>query len=266
MKASDNISKENIIKYLSGDMFACDIHILDSVDSTNNYAKKLASSGAPHGSVVIAKKQTAGRGRLDRSFYSPSDAGVYLSIVLRPEFDVERILLITAAASVALCRAIDFVAHMNTEIKWVNDIYLKGKKLCGILAETNSSNIGSVDYIILGIGINVTNNAFPPDIKDVATSLLMNTDIQIDTNLLIAQVLNEFEKVYADICADNIKGIMDEYKKRSCVIGKKVKAICAGKEREVFVCDIDDFGALVVKNEEGQYEKISSGEISIRFL
>ncbi len=266
MKASNNISKENIIKYLSGKIFSCDIHILDSVDSTNNYAKMLAKNDAPHGSVVIAKKQTFGRGRLGRSFYSPSDAGVYLSIILRPEFDIERILLITAATSVALCRAIDSVAHTKTEIKWVNDIYLNKRKLCGILAETISNNVGSVDYIILGVGINVTNDAFPPDIKDIATSLLMNTDIQIDRAFLIAQVLNEFEKVYADICADNIKGIMDEYKKRSCVIGKKVKAICAGKEREVFVCDIDDFGALVIKNEEGQCEKISSGEISVRFL
>lgn len=236
--------------------------MFDKIDSTNNYAKKLVVENENHGSVIIAETQTAGRGRLGRSFFSPHGSGIYMSVILRPTFDINKTLLITTMAAVALCRAIDNICDVNTQIKWVNDIYINNKKLCGILAESVVDPTNGDRVVILGIGVNATTKAFSDDIKDIATALCEHTDKEIDRNKLIAEILNELESVY-----DNLTdcGFIDEYKKRSCVIGKDIFLIRAGEKRKAFALDIDKDGALVVRNENGETEHINTGEISIRF-
>ncbi len=259
-----SISQSQIEKYLTTSVLGKKIYVFDCIDSTNSYAKKLAADGVEDGALIVANQQSAGRGRLGRSFFSPKGAGVYFSLLLRPKTGINEALLITSAISVAVCRAIDTLAQVKTEIKWVNDIYLGGKKLCGILTEAASgSNSRGVDYVVAGVGINVTNDAFPDEIKDIATSISAHSDVKVERDKLIAAVINEFEKIYNDI--EN-RMFMQEYKARSCVIGKSVYAIRAGVSREVFVDDIDDDGALVVTNENGEAEHINTGEISIRFI
>lgn len=256
---SENNIRNNLITKVLGKNIIC----FDEIDSTNTYAKKIAAQNAPHGTLVTAKMQNCGRGRLGRSFISPKDCGAYFSLLLRPQSFSDEILLITSAISVAICRAIDNIADVHTQIKWVNDIYLDGKKLCGILAEAASgSDSHSFDYVIVGVGINVANTTFDDEIKNIATSVKAHSQKNVDIDILIASVINEFEKIYDEI---ESRSFMTEYKERSCVIGKNVNAIKAGETREVFVEDIDENGALVVVNNMGEREHINSGEISIRF-
>ncbi len=262
MDIQGKISSEEIKKHLNTTNIGAQIHVFEKIDSTNNYAKKLAVGSENHGSVIVAETQTAGRGRLGRSFFSPHGAGIYMSIILRPKIDINKTLLITTMAAVALCRAIDNICDVNTQIKWVNDIYIKNKKLCGILAESIIDPTNGERAVILGIGVNVTTKAFDEDIKDVATALFEYTNKDINRNELIAGILNELESVY-----DNLPDcdFIDEYKKRSCVIGKEIFLIRAGEKRKAFALDIDKDGALVVRNENGETERINTGEISIRF-
>lgn len=263
-ESADRLSEARIKKFLHTDFFGKTMYVFDSIDSTNVRAKSLAASGAPHGTLVAADMQTAGRGRLGRSFFSPQGAGVYFTLVLRPDFGADSALLITSAAAVAVCRAVDKIASVSTQIKWVNDIYLDGKKLCGILTEAVSNfESGEVEFLAVGIGINVTNDAFPDELSDTATSVSVHTQVKPDRCELIAQVLNEFEKIYKTL---EKREYMEEYRERSCVLGKRVYALRAGTKREVFVKGIDDDGALIVKNEKGEAERINSGEISIRLV
>lgn len=256
------ILEEKISQYLNTKHFGREVHIFEQIDSTNNYAKKIASEGAPHGSLVIAEMQNAGRGRLGRSFFSPKDSGIYFTLIIRQALMQQTALLITTAISVAVCRAIDRMAGVITEIKWVNDIYLCGKKICGILTEGVSDAKGETKYVVVGVGINVLENSFPGEIKDIATSILNHSDRQIDRNELIAQIMNEFEKIYENIVS---RSYMKEYRQRSIVIGREVYAVRGDEKRRVFVEDIDDDGALVIRGENGA-EKINSGEISIRAI
>ena len=255
---------DRLEKYLENSKLVKKIYLLDTIDSTNSFAKQIASEKECEGILVIANHQTAGRGRMGRSFFSPEDSGAYFSVLFRPKNTADEVLLITSAIAVAVCRAIDKTANVKTEIKWVNDIYLGDKKLCGILTEALSGRRNNeIEYVVVGVGINIKNDAFPPEIADIATSVSSHSDTKIDKEILIAEVIKEFEKIYEKA---ETRDFIKEYKARSCVIGKKVNAIRAGISREVFVKDIDENGALVVTNEKGETEHINSGEISIRFV
>ena len=261
---NEKLSEYSILRQLETEELGKKLHLLFSVDSTNNYAKTLAASGAPHGTAVVAEMQTGGRGRLGRSFLSPAGAGMYLSVILRPQGGTDHALLITSAAAVAVCRAVERFVDTQAQIKWVNDVYLEGKKLCGILTEAVSDlESGDVEYAVVGIGINLTCDAFPPELKEIATSLSEHGWEKPECAALIAAVLYELEQVYQKL---DTAEFMEEYKRRSCVVGKRVNAIRAGVSRAVLVKDIDQTGALIVETEEGQTERINSGEISIRFL
>lgn len=259
---SSAVSSTQIEAFLNTSILGQKLYVLDTVDSTNNYVKKLAAEGESEGTLVVAKHQSAGRGRMGREFVSQKDTGVYFSLLLRPTLCIDEALLLTSAAAVAVCRAVDALAKVRTEIKWVNDVYLGGKKLCGILTEAASGfESGGVEYVVVGIGINVANVPLDETIKSIATSISDNTDKRINSSELIACVVNELEKIYKNI---GTREFMSEYRERSCVIGKRVNAIRAGVSREVYAEGIDDDGALIVINENGQREHISSGEVSIR--
>ena len=261
---NEKLSEYAVKRFLHTKELGQNLHVLASVDSTNNYAKTIAANGAPHGTAVIADMQTGGRGRLGRSFLSPPGAGMYLSVVLRPQVDSAQALLLTSAAAVAVCRAVDRFVETPAEIKWVNDVYLGGKKLCGILTEAVSDlESGNVEFVVIGIGVNLTCAAFPEELKEIAVSLAEYSKEKISRGALAAAALEELEALYREL---DTAAFMEEYKRRSCVIGKRANAIRAGVSREVFIEDIDDTGALLVKNEAGEPERINSGEISIRVL
>lgn len=241
------------------------IEILDSCDSTNNLAKRLAMQGAADGTIVAAETQTAGKGRLGRSFYSPGRGGVYMSVILRPKLPAYDSVQITAGAAVAVCRAIEQLCRVKTEIKWVNDIYISGKKVCGILTEAASDwESGGVEYIVVGIGINVRRGTepVPEELAEIITTLEEHTNgTSLGRNELIAAVANELDKI-----AGNLENgaFINEYRTRSMVLGKRVYASCGEMCEKVEVLEIDARGGLVVRGTDGMIKTLHSGEISIR--
>lgn len=263
-KETDMLSKEGIIPFLSEKNKGIEIYTYDILDSTIQEAKRLAIDGATHGTLIAASEQTAGRGRRGRGFFSPARTGVYMSILLKPTMPIENAILITTAASVAVCRAISkFDDTLDMKIKWVNDVYISGKKICGILTEavTGFEN-GVIDSIILGIGINVntTKEQFPEEIRDIVTSL-SEENVSCDKNRLIAEVLNE-----TLACFEQLEGreFLEEYRELSFVIGKQINVVTPTEQYEATAIDIDKNGGLIVKDSNGRFNTLNSGEITIR--
>ena len=166
------LDAREIASLLPDGLAGIDIRVFQTIDSTNNYAKRLILDGAAPGTAILAESQTAGRGRRGRSFYSPAGSGLYISVILRPKIDaVDDIQLLSAAAAVAVCRAIDRLKpDSGAQIKWVNDIFIGGKKVCGILSEAVSAG-DRIAGTVVGIGVNCTTDAFPPELRDIACSL-----------------------------------------------------------------------------------------------
>ncbi len=258
------LSAQSIIKHLkSKDFFR--ISVYDRVASTNTLVRQAAESGETEGLVIAANEQEAGKGRLGRSFYSPSGSGIYMSILLRPRLPAAEALFITTAAAVAVASAIEEHTGERALIKWVNDIYCRGKKVCGILTEASIDfEGGGISYAALGIGINLSDpqNGFPAELSEIAGSVFGEKPSPPETRpLLIAAILDKFLEYYRSLPQ---KVFMDEYRGRSCVIGKEITVISSGGSENALAVDIDDDGALVVKTERGATRRLSSGEISIR--
>lgn len=261
---NDLISAEGISNYLKEDYISIPIHIFKSVPSTNETAKQLALEGAPHGTVVIAEEQTAGKGRMGRSFYSPSKTGIYMSIILRPNLKVCDSVLVTTAASVAICKAIENITKIKAEIKWINDIVINYKKVCGILTEAVTDfETGNIQHIIIGIGINFTTekDAFPLEIRSIATSLFNKNNCTTTRNHLCAEIINE---ILFMIKAIKNYNFIDEYKARSIILKEKISFIKNGITNFGTAIDIKDDGSLEVLKDDGETVILNTGEISIR--
>lgn len=263
-KETDLLSKEGIIPFLSDINKNIEIYTYDTVDSTNQVAKKLAIDGAPHGTLVTAVQQTAGRGRQGRSFFSPPKSGIYMSIIIKPTTTIDNAIMITTATSVAVCRAIKLVhKDVDPKIKWVNDVYVNGKKICGILTEAVTSfESGTIDSIILGIGINIIppKGDFPDEIKDIATSLFDDGG-GCDKNKLIAEILNQVLACFQNI---SDREFLEEYRERSFVLGEQIDVITIAGKYQATAVDIDQNGGLIIKDSQNKFTTLNSGEISIR--
>ena len=262
---SDLLSKEGIFVNLKNSKIKGDqIYVFSSLDSTNQLAKKMAIDGAPHGTVVLADEQTKGRGRRGRSFYSPKGTGIYLSIILKTDNFADIGLLVTTAASVAVCRALAKIYGVEAKIKWVNDIYLNDRKLCGILTEAITNfETGTIDSIVLGIGLNFKTTDFPEELNQTATSLFSSDEeIKDKRNRLAAAIIDEV----LDLCEDlNSEKFISEYKQRSMVIGKDISVYRGNDQFDAKAIDIDSQGGLVVQKQDGTVEVLNSGEITVRF-
>jgi BirA family biotin operon repressor/biotin-[acetyl-CoA-carboxylase] ligase len=284
------LSREGILSCLNGDFPPERIHVFKSLESTNLTAKKMALDGASSGTVVIAGEQTGGRGRMGRSFYSPPDGGIYMSFILKPQFDAAKSVLITTAASVAVCKAIENITGISCRIKWVNDIYLGEKKICGILTEAVTDfESGHIDYIVCGIGINYS-TSFPEELSGIAGALFespspvgylsageklsagreISLGKDVSRNRLIAEIISQILAISENLDA---KTFIEDYRSRSFVLGKEILIIPrAGNDGErnladgipAEAVDIDEDGGLVVKYRDGSLGTLNSGEISIR--
>lgn len=261
----DIINSQKIIELLNdGLKNKIKIEVLEKVSSTNTLAKERASE-CGEGLVIIAGEQTAGRGRMGRSFFSPGDSGVYISVVLKPEIKPEDAVQITTASAVAVCKALEKMGVYESKIKWVNDIYIDSKKVCGILTESSfNSQCGNLDFTILGVGVNIYEapQGFPDEIKNIAGAVFTERKEDL-RNKFIAGFLNAFFALYEGI---HLKKHLEEYKKRSFVLGREVTIIQGEKTRKGKAIDIDENCELVVELPDGKTEKLYSGEISIRFL
>jgi BirA family biotin operon repressor/biotin-[acetyl-CoA-carboxylase] ligase len=248
---NDILSAEGVKPYLKQ---AWHISVMESVDSTNDEARRRAQTGAPDHTVVAAERQTGGKGRRGKSFYSPRGSGLYMSVLIRPKINLTDATLVTCRVAVAVARAVEKYTDEDVQIKWVNDIYIGGKKICGILSEAASDlESGEVEYIVVGIGVNVSTRDFPAELRAVAGALPEG----VNRNELMAGILNELDQVlFADV--------MEEYKKRSCVIGRMIEVIHPDKRETVAAVDIDGEGHLIVRDSMGRLKALHSGEISIK--
>lgn len=262
---NDIVSIAGIKPFLSpqGQSFADKIQIYKSLESTNKTAKEKAVAGAEHGTVIISDCQTMGRGRYSRSFFSPS-GGLYMSIILRPEvLHFENPTLVTAFAAVSVCEAIESISKKVPQIKWVNDIFIDGKKACGILTEAVTDfESGGLDWVVIGIGINVhaRTEEFPSELQAIATSIYHDENILGVRNKLSAEIINRilgFEKT-----PDKTE-IFKKYKKRLMMLGKEITVIQNQTQYRATAIDVDSVGHLIVKNEKGEIITLSSGEIRI---
>ncbi len=234
------------------------VRIFDETDSTNLEAKRAAVSGAEGPLLILAGSQTAGRGRLGRTFYSPADTGVYMTLLFPPRSVDPETVRVTAKTAVAVLRGIERVLPVKLRIKWVNDLYLDGRKIAGILAETVFSGPNAPSRTLVGIGINVSTADFPEEIRDRAGALTNDPACRGDIVLAVTEeLLKEFEDPAS-------AGYLDLYRSRSSVLGKEILYGTAPDLRPGRAVRIDDSGALIVRRPDGTEERLFTGEITVR--
>ncbi len=238
------------------------LRVLEKTTSTNTLVRECANEN-DEGLVIIAGEQTMGRGRMGRSFFSPGDSGVYMSLLLKPQIKPEDAIRITTAAAVSVCRALKVLGVKDSKIKWVNDIFVENKKVCGILTESsfNTQN-GMLDFAVLGVGINIyeSEDGFPEEIKNIAGAVFKERKNNL-RNKFVAAFLNEFFSFYKKL---SLNLHLEEYKEKNFVLGKEVLVIQGEKTETAKAIDIDDNCNLVVELTDGSIKKLYSGEISVK--
>lgn len=250
---NDILNAQEIKKSLS---FDCRVEYYKTLDSTNNVAKRIIAEGEDDVLLVVGEEQTAGRGRQGKSFYSPGGTGIYMSLVVHPMIELQNAVTATTAAAVAVCRAIESLTDKKPMIKWVNDVYLNGKKICGILTEAVTDfETQTVSSIIIGIGINLTTKDFP---RDVQNASCLNADVKRAE--LIGAVANELNRIVNSGYGE----FMEYYRAHSLVVGEDIVFIKNGVSTSARAVGIDDFGGLEVELADGTHTTLRSGEITVR--
>lgn len=237
--------------------------VIGKTTSTNDIVRTRALQGENEGLVLVAGEQTDGRGRLGRTFFSPGDTGLYMSLLLRPQIEPEHATLITTAAAVSVCEALEKVGAENPQIKWVNDIFVKGKKVCGILTESGfNGEKKRLDYAVLGVGINVYSpkGGFPKAIEEIAGAVF--TEKREDfRNRIAAEFLNSFMAYYKNLSEGRH---CSAYAEKCFVVGKQVSVIQGDSVRRASVLGVNDDCSLYVEFSDGERASLNSGEISVR--
>ena len=261
---SDILSPQGIRRFLKPEYRDLDLTVLPTAPSTNALVREKANQGRPEGCIIIACEQTDGRGRYGRQFFSPVDSGVYLSLLLRPTaYSPQQATCLTAAAAAAMCQAIEAVTGQQPGIKWVNDIFLHGKKVCGILTEAAVGlETGALNYMVLGAGVNLYPPAegFPEEIQSIAGSVLERSCPEAK-NRLVGEFLNRFWDFYSH---PECRAYLEDYRARSLAVGRNVTVLSAGKAVSAYAYGIDDDFRLLVRYENGDTEALSYGEIRIQ--
>lgn len=250
---NDILNAQEIKKSLS---FDCRVEYYKTLDSTNNVAKRIIAEGEDDVLLVVGEEQTAGRGRQGKSFYSPGGTGIYMSLVVHPMIELQNAVTATTAAAVAVCRAIESLTDKKPMIKWVNDVYLDGKKICGILTEAVTDfETQTVSSIIIGIGINLTTKDFPCDVQNASC---LNADVKRAE--LIGAVANELNRIVNSGYGE----FLEYYRAHSLVVGEDIVFIKNGVSTSARAVGIDDFGGLEVELADGTRTTLRSGEITVR--
>ena len=259
--------KQRILSHLSHEYpWKEHFHWLEETDSTNDQLKAMARRGAPHGTVLIADRQTGGHGRMGRSFLSPGGVGIYFSMLLRPQCSPMELMHLTCATAVAMCNAVEASAGFRPGIKWTNDLVYQKRKLGGILTELGLSATGTVDYVIIGIGINCCQCEadFAPEIRDIAGSLSMVTGGDIDRAKVAAAMMESLREM-DQILLTKKEEILDDYRNDCITVGQEISLLRVGEEvRHGKAISVDAEGALVVEFADGHLETVNSGEVSVR--
>ena len=259
------MDKNLIISHLGQHPWAEHLLVLEQTGSTNTLLKEMGRQGAPHGTVVIADRQTAGRGRMGRSFLSPEGKGIYFSALIRPNVSPTELMHLTCAVGTAMCDAVQAATGLRPQIKWINDLVIGKRKLGGILTELslNPKN-GLVDYAVLGIGINCNQQPedFDESIREMATSLSIATEQSVCREQVAAEMIHAL----ASLDLLQRETIMARYRKDCITLGQAILVIRSATARPGTAIGIDEEGALLVRYESGETEAVSSGEVSVRGL
>ncbi len=240
------------------------IRFCEQVDSTNNEARRLADQGAPHGTLVVAELQTAGKGRRGRFWTSPKGSGIWMSLILRPDFAPEQASMLTLVAAMAVETGIRKITGQDCRIKWPNDIVLDGKKICGILTEMSTEE-DCIRHVVVGIGINVNILEFPEEIGKTATSLALKSGKEIRRAPLVNAVMQAWEDYYGRYRETlDMSGLREEYNGRLVNCEREVKVLAPKGEYCGISHGINDAGELLVELENGELREVISGEVSVR--
>ena len=244
------------------------VQVFEEVTSTNTLLKELGRQGAPAGTVLVADRQTGGRGRLGRTFLSPGGVGVYLSALIRPDCAPRSLMHLTCAVAVAMCDAVENAFGFRPGIKWTNDLVVGTKKLGGILTELGlDPKTGRVSYAVLGIGINCGQEPgdFDPSIRDIATSARMVLGHEADRECLIAEMVRALEAVEQQLLRSPA-AMLERYRRDCITLGKRVSIVRGDEVRHAIALDIDAEGGLIVRYDSGETGTVTSGEVSVRGL
>lgn len=266
VSSPDILILEEIEEYLTTNFIGRNIYYFDSLDSTNTKAKEMAMD-EEEGTVVVAEEQIKGKGRLGRNWVSPKGKGIWMSIILKPNMLPSEVAKLTLIGAAAVNKALEEMGIISY-IKWPNDIVIQGKKVCGILTEM-SCELNIINYVIMGIGINVNllKEDFSQELVDKATSLKEITGRDLDRKRLLASVLNYFENLYLPFKQrGDISATIDISREKSLLIGKEIRILRGNDEKIGRALDIDEQGGLIIEYKDGTREHIFSGEVSIRGL
>ena len=260
----DILSKDELLIELKEEKLGNNIYYFETIDSTNNYAKRLALEGAVEGTIVFSEKQTGGRGRLGRMWSSLPGTSISMSIILRPTIHPNEAPKITEISAAATAEAITKVTNLQVGIKWPNDIILNNKKVCGILTEM-SAELNNINYVIVGIGVNVNVDEFPEEIGNVATSIKKVLGSEVSRKDIVINMVKEFGDLYYDfINTGRLERTVDICKKRSVTLGKIVRVMNKKETIIAKAIDITKNGELVIRKDNGETIKVISGEVSVR--
>lgn len=260
----DVISEAEILSRLQTEWAGRQVVCYKETDSTNNRARDAGEKNGAHGMLFVADTQSAGKGRRGRTWESPEGSSIYMSILLRPDITPSKAPMLTLVMGLSAAEGIKEITGVDTKIKWPNDIVADGKKVCGILTEM-VTEIEYINYVVIGVGINVNQEAFPDGLKDTATSLRLADGRSFGRAEIIAAVLKAFEKNYELFLeAGDLSGLQAEYDRLLVNRGEKVKVLEPGNEYEAMAKGISDGGELIVTMPDGEEKCIFSGEVSVR--
>ena len=260
----DIISAEEVKSLLDTAWAGREIEYFPAIDSTNNKAKRLAEEGAVHGTLVIADEQNMGRGRRGKSWQTPSGSAIAMSLIIRPQLPPEQASMLTLVMGMAVTSACKEILNLPFQIKWPNDIVIEGKKICGILTEL-SAEMASINYLVIGAGINVNMKELPEEIKAVATSLAAAAGHKVNRAAIICCCMKHFEKYYAAFMeTGDLSRLQKEYNEALVNFQNEVRVLKPGGEYSGISHGINEKGELLVEKEDKTIETVFSGEVSVR--
>ncbi len=234
----------------------------DSLDSTNTEAKRLALKDQNLQGLIVSAEQTAGKGRLGRTWESKKSEGLWMSLLLRPKVNISAAPVLTLVAATAMCETLIALTHLDVKIKWPNDLVIEQKKVCGILTEM-SSELNQLHYVVLGIGVNLSQAAFNQELREKASSLTQ-MGVEVMDKQILKKFLDIFFPYYNDYVAGDVSRVIEFHRSHSATLGKDVKIMEKDQVRHVRAIDVDETGQLIVINERGVHESVYAGEVSVR--
>jgi BirA family biotin operon repressor/biotin-[acetyl-CoA-carboxylase] ligase len=263
LKAPEKPLPEEIQAELQTDVFGkTNLVYLPEIDSTNRVAKDLALEDAPEGTVVISEKQTNGRGRMGRQWFSPSADGLYISLILRPDLPPQEAPKLTLLVAVAMAEAITAITALPVRIKWPNDLQIHEKKIAGILTEINSE-MDRIHFIVVGLGLNVNTPSFPDELKAIATSLFLETGTRWSRTKLVQAYLQQFENYYEKFKLNGFGLVLQRWKELTNTLGRTISVAMLNERHQGVVQDIDSDGALILRDPSGRTQRIICGDVTI---